>query len=146
MKNMNKLSNPNKILLYDYLCRLEKELKESFGEFNIEDNNLCAFLEKNGILLGSLTVTNEKNKGKYKYFMLSNLRKPDKYNKIPGNDHAYIQLKHLRNAIAHGNVVSINKLCFTIEDYSDKGTLSAKGKINSKLFFGLIDALLNTKV
>ncbi len=142
---MNKLSNPNKIKLYDYLCLLERELKNTFGEFNVDDNTLCTFLEKNSILLGSWSATNEKNKGKYKFFVFSNLRKPDKYKDISGNDCAYLHLKHIRNAIAHGNVTAINKLNFTLEDYSEKGAISAKGKINCKLFFGLIDALLDTR-
>ena len=143
--NMNKLSNPNKIMLYDYLCLLERELKNTFGEFNVEDNSLCTFLEKNSILLGSCTATNEKNKGKYKFFVLSNLRKPDKFKDISGNDYAYLHLKHLRNAIAHGNVTAINKSNFRLEDYSETGDISAEGKINCKLFFELIDALLNTR-
>lgn len=145
MKNMNKLSNTNKILLYDYLCHLERELKNTFGVFNVDDKALCTFLEKNRILLGSYTATNEKNKGKYKFFVLSNLRKPEKYKYISGNDYAYLHLKHIRNAIAHGNVTALNKLNFMLEDYSEKGVISAKGKINCKLFFGLIDALLNTR-
>lgn len=145
MKNMNKLSDPNKILLYDYLCHLEKELKDSFGKFNIDEIDLCTFLEKNSIFLGSYTPTNEKKLGRYKYFVLGNLRKPDKYKETIGNDYAFLYLKHLRNAIAHGNVMAANKLCFSVEDYSEKGTLSAKGKINCKLFFALIDALLKTK-
>lgn len=132
-------------MLYDYLCHLERELKDSFGEFNVDDNNLCTFLKKNSILLGSYTTTNEKNKGGYKYYMLCNLRKPDKFKEISGNDYAFLHLKHLRNAIAHGNISAINKLCFEIEDYSEKGALSAKGRINCKLFFGLIDALLSTR-
>ena len=144
-KNMNKLSNPNKIKLYDYLCLLERELKNTFGEFNVDDNTLCTFLENNSILLGSCTATNEKKKGMYKFFLLGDLRKPDKFKDIPGNDYAYLHLKHLRNAIAHGNVTAINKLNFRLEDYSEKGVISAKGKINCKLFFGLIDALLNTR-
>ena len=137
MKNINKLSNANKVMLYDYLCHLERDLKDSFGEFNVDDNNLCTFLKKNGILLGSYTATNEKNKGGYKYYVLCNLRKPDKFKNISGNDYAFLHLKHLRNAIAHGNISAINKSCFEIEDYSEKGTLSAKGKISCKLFFGL---------
>ena len=142
---MNKLSNPNKIMLYDYLCLLERELKNTFGEFNVDDNALCTFLENNSILLGSCTATNKKNKGKYKFFVLSNLRKPDKFKDISGNDYAYLHLKHLRNAIAHGNVTAINKLNFRLVDYSETGVISAEGKINCKLFFGLIDALLNTR-
>lgn len=146
MKNINKLSNPNKIMLYDYLCYLERVLKDSFGEFNVDDTNLCTFLKKNSILLGGCTATNEKNKGGYKYYVLCNLRKPDKFKGISGNDYAFLHLKHLRNAIAHGNISVVNKLCFEIGDYSKKGTLSAKGKINCKLFFGLIDALLSTRI
>ena len=143
--NMNKLSNPNKIMLYDYQCLLERELKNTFGEFNVDDNTLCIFLEKNSILLGSWSATNKKNKGQYKSFVLSNLRKPDKYKDISGNDCAYLHLKHIRNAIVHGNVTAINKSNYMLEDYSEKGAISAKEKINCKLFFGLIDALLNTK-
>ena len=142
---MNKLSNPNKIMLYDYLCLLERELKNTFGEFNVDDNTLCTFLENNSILLGSRTATNEKNKGNYKFFVLSNLRKPDKFKGISGNDYAYLHLKHLRNAIAHGNVTAINKSNFRLKDYSETGDISAEGKINCKLFFELIDALLNTR-
>ena len=132
-------------MLYDYLCLLEKELKNTFGEFNVDDNTLCTFLENNSMLLGSCTATNEKKKGKYKFFVLSNLWKPDKFKDMSGNDYAYLHLKHLRNAIAHGNVTAINKLNFRLEDYSEKGAISAKGKINCKLFFGLIGALLNTR-
>ena len=142
---MNKLSNPNKIKLYDYLCLLERELKNTFGEFNVHDKTLCTFLENNNILLVSFSDTNEKKKGEYKFFVLSDLRKSFKFKDIPGNDHAYLHLKHLRNGIAHGNVTAINKLNFRLEDYSEKGVISAKGKINCKLFFGLIDALLNTR-
>ncbi|MCI7316071.1 MAG: hypothetical protein MR516_07480 [Bacteroidales bacterium] len=132
-------------MLYDYLCLLERELKNTFGEFNVDDNALCTFLENNSILLGSCTATNKKNKGKYKFFVLSNLRKPDKFKDISGNDYAYLHLKHLRNAIAHGNVTAINKLNFRLEDYSETGAISAEGKINCKLFFRLIDALLKTR-
>ena len=142
---MNKLSNPNKILLYSYLCNLEEELKDSFGEFNIKDKDLCTFLDKNRIFIGSYTEANEKKKGEFKYYMLSNLRKPDKHKEISGNAYAYLHLKHIRNAIAHGNVVSVNKLNFTIEDYTEQGNKSAIGKINCKLFYQLIEALLKTK-
>ena len=70
---MNELSNRNKIMLYDYQCLLERELKNTFGQFNVDDNTLRSFLEKNNILLGSCTATNEKKKGKYKFFVLGNL-------------------------------------------------------------------------
>lgn len=145
MKQLNKLSNPNKIKLYTYLCQLEMDLKGSFGKFNIKDPKFNNFLEQEKLLLGSLTEKNEQKKGNYKYFLLSNLRKPDKFKDVAGNDHAFLHLKHIRNAIAHGNVTSTNKLNFNIKDYSEKGCPSAKGKLKCELFYRLIEELLNTR-
>lgn len=73
MKQLNKLSNPNKIKLYTYLCQLEMDLKGSFGKFNIKDPKFNNFLEQEKLLLGSLTEKNEQKMGNYKYFLLSNL-------------------------------------------------------------------------
>ena len=145
MKQLNKLSNPNKIKLYTYLCQLEVELKGSFGAFNIKVPKLNSFLEKEKLLLGSMSETNEQKIGNYKYFLLSNLRKPDKFQNIAGNDYAFLHLKHIRNAIAHGNVASINRLNFDIKDYSEQGNLSAKGRLKSELLYRLIEELLKTR-
>lgn len=46
MKQLNKLSNTNKIKLYTYLCQLEVDLKGSFGTFNIKDPKFNNFLEQ----------------------------------------------------------------------------------------------------
>ena len=145
MKQLNKLSNPNKIKLYTYLCQLEVELKGSFGMFNIKDPNLNNFLEQEKLLLGRMSDKNEQKIGNYKYFLLSNLRKPDKFPNIAGNDYAFLHLKHIRNAIAHGNVISTNKSNFDIKDYSEQGNLSAKGKLKSELLYRLIEELLKTR-
>ena len=145
MKQLNKLSNTNKIKLYTYLCQLEMDLKGSFGKFNIKDPKFNNFLEQEKLLLGSLTKKNEQKMGNYKYFLLSNLRKPDKFKDVADNDHAFLHLKHIMNAIAHGNVTSTNKLNFNIEDYSEKGVPSTKGKLKCELFYRLIEELLNTR-
>lgn len=145
MKQLNKLSNPNKIKLYTFLCLLEVELKGSFGIFNIKDPNLNNFLEQERLLLGSMSDKNEQKIRNYKYFLLSNLRKPDKFKNIAGNDYAILHLKHIRNAIAHGNVISTNKSNFDIKDYSEQGNLSAKGKLKSELLYRLIEELLKTR-
>lgn len=62
MKQLNKLSNPNKIKLYTYLCQLEMDLKGSFGKFDIKDPKFNNFLEQEKLLLGSLTEKNEQKK------------------------------------------------------------------------------------
>ncbi len=63
MKQLNKLSNPNKIKLYTYLCQLEEDLKGSFGKFNIKDPMLNNFLEQEKLLLGSMMKKNEQKMG-----------------------------------------------------------------------------------
>ena len=145
MKQQNKLSNPNKIKLYSCLCQLEEELKGTFGSYNDNSEKLVDFLKSEKIILDSLTESNKKKCGKYKHFLLCNLRKPDKFKNITGNDKAYLYLKHIRNSIAHGNVRAINKLWFSIKDYSDQGTITGEGKIQCGVFFRLIEELLNTK-
>ena len=92
-----------------------------------------------------MSVKNEQKIGNYKYFLLSNLRKPDKFKNNAGNDHAFLQLKQKTNAIAHGNVTSINRSNFEIKDYSEQGNLSAKGKLKSELLYRLIEELLKTR-
>ena len=54
-------------------------------------------------------------------------------------------MKHIRNAIAHAYVKAINKPNFSIDDYSEQGSLSAIGRMNCTIFYRLIDKLLKTK-
>lgn len=145
MEQHNKLSDSNKVKLYTWLCQLEYELKNTFGMFDINSRDLKDFLEQERILLGSMSEKNEKEMRNYKYFLLCNLRKPDKFRNIAGNDHAFLHLKHIRNAIAHGNVASINRLNFDIKDYSEQGNLSAKGRLKNELLYRLIEELLKTR-
>ena len=93
MKQLNKLSNPYKVKLYTYLCQLEVDLKASFGTFNIKDTKLYSFLEQEKLLLGSMSEKNEHKNGNYKYYLLSNLRIPEKFKDIAGNDHAFFTLE-----------------------------------------------------
>lgn len=145
MKQLNKLSNPNKVKLYTYLCQLEVDLKASFETFNIKDAKLNSFLEQEKLLFGSMSKKNEQKNRNYKYYLLSNLRKPEKFKDIAGNDHAFLHWKHIRNAIAHGNATSINRSNFDIKDYSEQGNLSTKGKLKSELLYRLIEELLETR-
>lgn len=52
MKQLNKLSNTNKIKLYTYLCQLEVDLKDSFGTFNIKDPKFNNFFRTRKVVIG----------------------------------------------------------------------------------------------
>ena len=142
---MNKLSGSNIVQLYNFLYKFEKELSNGFGTFDFEDNRLKSFMEDEKILLGSMCKTNEKKKNSFKYFILWDDTKPKTFKAFPGNDSAYNLLRHIRNSIAHGNILSENRQKFSLEDYNKANKLSMKGKISNKLFFQLIDLIIATK-
>lgn len=144
-KNLNKLSEPNKARLYGCLCHLEKSLKDSYGHFDIEKESLKKFIDEKSLFMSSLCKRNEEKAQEYKNFLLVNSKKPEKFKDVAGNDLAYWYIKHIRNAIAHANVVSINRDKFEITDYSRTGKKTAWGKINCKVLFSLIEQLLDTK-
>lgn len=141
---MKKLSENNIIKLYHYLCRFEKEFSQSFGCFDFKNKKLCDFCIEKSILLGSMCKTNKEKFSGYKYFILFNDRKPERFHDIADNDSVYNLLCHIRNSIAHGLVIAENRQKFNLTDYNKQGKLSMKGKISNKLLYELIDILIST--
>ena len=141
----NKLSESNIVKLYRFLFAFEKEYANCYGKFNLSDGRIISFKEKENILLGSMCKTNEKKINGAKYFILWDDAKPDRFKSMPNNDSAYNLLKHLRNSIAHGNIISENRQKFSLNDYNRANNLSMKGKISNKLFFQLLELIISTK-
>lgn len=96
-----KLSERNKVKIYDYISLYEWNISKRFGEFNLKDTDLISFRESNSILLGSLCNSNKDKIRKYKFFILWDDDKPSKYNKDVKNDSAHNLLRHIRNSMAH---------------------------------------------
>lgn len=139
----NKLSESNKSRFYDFIVRYEKDLCQKFGRCNIKDQTIISFCDNNRILLGRDCTNNAKNIPQFKYFILWHDRKPEKY-KGKANDSAHNLLRHLRNAMAHGNISSETRQKFVLADYNDNGRQTMRGKISCSLMFKLISCIIQT--
>lgn len=139
-----KLSERNKVKIYDYISLYEWNISKRFGEFNLKDTDLISFRESNSILLGSLCNSNKDKIRKYKFFILWDDDKPSKYNKDVKNDSAHNLLRHIRNSMAHGLIFAENRQKFALEDLNKNNNVSMYGKISSKLLFQLIEAIIQT--
>ena len=77
---------------------------------------------------------------KMKYHILWDDRTPSKYNSMK-KDSVHNLLRHIRNSMAHGNIVSKGKQ-FELHDYNKNNKITLKGRISMSLFFQLINLLL----
>lgn len=136
----NIISKSDKARMFDYLREYQYTIKMHFGKFNYNNKNLQNFLSANDIYLGRLNQTCKKEAVKHNHSILFEQTKP--HNKA--NDIVHHLLRHLRNSIAHGRISKKGNSTFLLEDKSTDGrTVKMTGKIDSTLFFKLIDFLKN---
>ena len=62
------------------------------------------------------------------------------------NDYAHNFLRHVRNAIAHGNFKKVRgkKPFYIIEDYNKNGVQTMFGKIHTDIFWEYLNIVLHT--
>ena len=138
-----KLSDTNKVKFYNYIVEYETNISHNFGHYSI-NSSIISFCEKHKILLGSDCKTNGNRIAQYKFYILWDDRKPDKYKNLKGNDTAHNLLRHLRNVMAHGNINCEKGRKFTLSDYNDNGRQTMRGKISSALLFDLMSCITQT--
>ncbi len=139
-----KLSDSNKVKFYNFIVDYETSISDNFGHYNIDDPAIVSFCEDNKILLGSDCTSNDKRISQYKFYILWDNRKPDKYKNYKGNDTAHNLLRHIRNSMAHGNLSSVNRQKFNLADYNSDHRQTMRGKISCNLFFDLLDIIQKT--
>ena len=136
------ISKEDKIRLFDFLGEYERSISSSFGCYNSEDSSLQRFLTECDIFIGSY---NKKSRGKaikHKRYILFEQNTP----KGKDNDVVHHLLRHIRNSIAHNHIQKVEKNKFHLEDMSDSNNVTMEGKIDSKVFFALLEKLKNTKI
>ena len=141
---MNKISESNKIRFYDYIVLYELDICNAFGHYNIKSKSVLQFCEEHKILIGSDCKKNEKMIHQYKYFILWDNTKPTKYKNVQTNDSGHNLLRHIRNAMAHGNIIAENRQTFSLKDYNSEKRRTMRGKISNKLFYELIEVIIAT--
>ena len=133
--NINNLSKEEINSFYDFVCDYELNIKNKYGNYNLNDTKLIAFCATNHIAL-----KNKRSKLPYLFWFSTH---QDKRTKI--NDKAHHLMRHIRNAFAHGLIKKEGKN-FTFQDYSTIGTQTMGGHIRCVLFWAMLDLLKHTKL
>lgn len=130
----SKLNQKEKISAIDFLFTYENDISSEYGQYNWDDKSIINFCTQNNI------KRKGNRKEKYGDFFWFNTKQFE-INGVKINDKAHHFLRHIRNAIAHGN---IRKKKMIVDDYKDsKQTMH--GEIPYKLFWEFIEIVRNTK-
>lgn len=130
------LSNQDKAYFFDFLGYFEsvkKEIKTKIKKFHFKDSNVQNFLTINRIYIGNFS-TNSNNRHKklgYQRFI--------KMSRVSG----YEIMRHIRNAVAHGNIHYKSKNVIQLTDYY-KQELTYKSCIRRDLLISLIEEIKKT--
>lgn len=127
------INNKEKVKLFDYLTLFEHEIKNNHGHYNLNDNQLQTFINENDIAFCSYQAKGIKAKEHNAYFQYE----------YQAANKAHDLMRHIRNAIAHGNVIKKDGY-FWLTDYTTKGTKTLEAKIPTDIFWDFLTELENT--
>ena len=127
------VNQQEKIRLFDYLTRFEKKIKNNHRHYDLNDNQLQTFINENDIAFCSYQAKGIKAKEHEAYFQY----------KYTTTNKAHDLMRHIRNAIAHGNVIKKDGY-FWLTDYTNKGTKTLDAKIKTDVFWNFLTELENT--
>ena len=129
------VNQQEKIRLFDYLTRFEKKIKNNRGHYDLNNHHLQTFINENDISFCSHKAKGIDTKEHDAYFQYEY--------KYEGMDKAHDLMRHIRNAIAHGNVIKKDEY-FWLKDYTNKGTKTLDAKIKTNVFWNFLTELENT--
>lgn len=129
------LNNNEKVKLFNYLTHFEHEIKKNRERYNLSNNQLQVFINDNDIAFCSHTAKGIDTKEHDAYFQYEYRYK--------SMDKAYDLMRHIRNAIAHGNITKKDGY-FWLTDYTTKGTKTLDAKIKTDVFWNFLNELENT--
>ena len=132
--NTSKLSKDDKQFAMDYLFTFEKDIRLEYGHYDWNDKSLTSFCTENHIK--PKVKRNAKNWNYYFWF-------DTKQDKDRVNDTAHHFLRHIRNAIAHGNIKKENKMMIVDDFHNQRQTMH--GQIPCTTFWKFLSIVQNTK-
>lgn len=140
------MNKDDKAKMFDCLARLNSVINNSFGEFDINNGDIKAFIKNNDFYIEKYGKRNKKKAFEHNnYIVFVSNRYNGKF------DLAHDILRHIRNAIAHSLVSKkSNKrkngdVYYSLTDYNKNGNESMIGQCRLDLFYSLIDALIGTR-
>ncbi len=129
-----KLNQEEKVKCYEFILQYESEIKHNYGNYNWDSpviNNYC----------NRLTINKKTKRGEQKshyYFWFDTNKKGNI------NDFAHHFLRHIRNAMAHGNIKKEKKM-IKVSDYNTNQKETMKGQLPASHFFEFLNTVVSTK-
>lgn len=135
---VNKLSENDIKKAYRFIYVFEKEIHEKYGTFDFENEEIKRFCLEYRIKKKEKRNT----KSTDNFFWFDTIKIKGAQN----NDFAHNLLRHIRNAMAHGNFKKgrSKKAFYTLEDYNKNKEKTMYGKINADLFWKYLNMILHT--
>ena len=127
------ISKKEKVQLFDYLNHYENNVKMNHGHYDLNNNQLQAFINANDITFCSHKSIGTNAKKHAAYFRYQ----------YTSTDKAHDLMRHIRNAIAHGNIEK-RLGYFLLKDFNSYGTKTLDAKIKTGVFWNFLNELENT--
>lgn len=135
---MMPISQKDKLRLFDFLLEYSNTIEHNYSRYNWNDQRLIEFCHANSID----RKINKNSRQTDNCFWFETKGR----NGI--NDIAHHFMRHIRNAIAHGNIEYVFKKggnsFFIFKDFNKHGTQTMYGKIRTDLFWNYISVIQST--
>lgn len=140
------MTKEDKILLMDMLEKLNAQIKNTQGHFDLSNNVLQQFLTNNHIVVGKFGARNiKKHSSSQNYILCTFDSTYSRQGTVPNPDPAHDVLRHIRNSIAHSLVSTpLRKSYFELRDKNKCGNDSMLARINKDLLPSLVDKIIQT--
>ena len=137
---VNDLTKDEICLLYKFVCEYEENIKDYPRSFDISTKELERLIRDNDLYLDTYAQKNFSKAYKHSSHILF-----EQYvrSKVSKDDKAHHLMRHIRNAIAHGNIKRLSGDLISLKDHNGK-RYTMDGKISIKLLFQLIESLVNS--
>lgn len=135
---INKLSEADINKAYRFIYIFEKEIYSKYGSFDFNSPDIQKFCHDYKVKKKVTRTT----KPTENYFWFDTTR----IKGMPMSDYAHNLLRHIRNAMAHGNFKKVRsrKAFYTFEDYNNNNVQTMYGKIEANLFWEYLNIVLHT--
>ena len=136
--SINKLSEEDIKKAYRFIYIFEKEVYNKYGTFNFESQEIKHFCREYG--MNKKVKRNTKLSNNYFWFDTRKVKGAQ------NSDYAHNLLRHIRNAMAHGNFKKErNKKAFYIlEDYDKNNNQTMYGQMSADIFWKYLNIVLHS--
>ena len=136
--SINKLSEKDINRAYRFIYIFEKEVYNKYGTFDFENDDVKQYCKEYRI--SNKVKRNSTPTDNYFWFDTRKIKGANK------NDIAHNFLRHVRNAIAHGNFKKekSKKAFYILEDFDKNNNKTMYGRINADIFWGYLNIVLHT--